>query len=115
MEEHTDNSQDYYNKRYAQQQTLQTQSSPTTSQPVKSSIMSKLAITPERRASVLIVCGAGVGIGQTVLLKSFVDGSGTTLPSWMPNLGLGTFNQPSALFGIAGGVARYTAWTLCSS
>lgn len=68
---------------------------------ITSTVASRFAITPERRAALLIACGAGVGIAQTVVLKRYVD---STSPTWFPQVTqLGNFGKPSALIGVVGG------------
>ena len=65
----------------------------------------RFAITPERRTALFIAASAAAGVSQAIMLKKFVDGSGTTVPSWMPSIPqIGTFNQPSALISMGTGL-----------
>jgi hypothetical protein len=69
------------------------------------SIAERFAMTPERKMALMITLGAAGGVTQTILLQKLVDGSNGTVPSWMPQIpSIGQFNQPSAFFGIVGGL-----------
>jgi hypothetical protein len=71
---------------------------------------SRFAITPERRDALLIATGAAAGVAQTILLKKFVDGANGVVPTWMPQVPqIGSFNQPSAMLGVALGAVGILA------